>query len=252
MMLDWPQIAMLCLAVTITGLSKGGFAGMGMLATPILVTVMPPLTAVSVMLPILLVQDAMSVFAYRRTVDWATLRILMPGALIGIALGYFLAAWVNADAVTLVIGVIALGFSIYYGVKNRLKTALPVRPAGWVGMLCGAASGFTSMISHAGSPPFQIYAMALRLPRDIFVGTSVVFFAMVNTAKLAPYLALGQMSVGTLWVSAMMVPLSLLATWAGIWLVRRIDPDRFIYVILGLLGAVGVWLIVDGAQGLMA
>jgi len=249
-MLDWPQMMMLCLAVTITGLAKGGFAGIGILATPILVTVMPPLTAVSVMLPILLVQDAMSVTAYRRTVDWATLRILMPGAVLGIGLGYLLAAWVNTDMVTLIIGVIALGFAVYFGIKNRIKDALPVRPRGWVGVLCGAGSGFTSMISHAGTPPFQIYAMTLRLPRDLFVGTSVVFFAMVNTVKVVPYVALGQMSGATLVTSALMVPLSLLATWAGIWLVRRIDPERFNYVILGLLGAVGLWLILDGLRGL--
>ena len=42
-------------AVTFLGLSKGGFAGLGMLATPLLALIVPPLEAAAILLPILIV-----------------------------------------------------------------------------------------------------------------------------------------------------------------------------------------------------
>ena len=117
----------------------------------------------------------------------------------------------------------------------------PNRPAGW---FWGSIAGFTSMIAHAGGPPFQIYVMPQQLPRDIFVGTGVMFFAAVNLIKVAPYLALGQLSRENLMTSLVLFPLAIASTWAGVWLVRRVSGDRFydiIYVLLLLLGGKLMW-----------
>ena len=55
-------------AVIALGLSKGGFAGMGQMSTPMLAIIMPPLEAAAILLPIMLVQDANAVWVYRK--DW--------------------------------------------------------------------------------------------------------------------------------------------------------------------------------------
>ena len=117
--------------------------------------------------------------------------------------------------------------------------------------MCGALSGFTSMIAHAGTPPFQIYVLPQRLKRDVFVGTSVIFFAAVNWIKVPPYLALGQLTYENLNTSLALCPLAVASTWLGVLLVRRVPGERFITVMNALLILVGAKLIFDGAKGLL-
>lgn len=237
-------------ATLFAGLSKGGFAGLGMVSTPILALVMPPVQAASVMLPILLIQDAYSVVSYRRTVDRRNLAILLPGAVLGIALGYGLASHLPQAAVALALGVISVGFAalgLCGGAAGRPKRSARVGP----GVFWGALSGFTSMIAHAGAPPFQIYVMPQRLERDLFVGTSVLFFAVVNWIKVLPYVLLGQLSAETLKLSFLLAPLALFSTWLGIRLVRRVDTERFYLIAYVLLGLVGLSLVWEGLEDLL-
>lgn len=244
------SIAAVFLAVTFAGFSKGGFAGVGMIATPIMALVMPPVQAASIMLPILLIQDAYSVASYRKTIDWRNIRFLYPGAVAGIAAGYLLAAYFPVGAVALMIGVISIVFALRNLTGKSVRNK-PAADAHFAAASCwGMLSGFTSMIAHAGSPPFQIYIMPQKLTRDLFVGTSVVFFAMVNWTKVLPYLLLGQLTRENLVTSLTMAPLALAATWVGIRLVRRIDTERFYIVIYVLLGLVGAKLSWDGITGL--
>ena len=71
-------------AVIFLGLSKGGFSGIGMVSTPLVALVMPPLEAAAILLPILLVQDAFSVFVYRRVWDPWNLKVMLPGCVVGV------------------------------------------------------------------------------------------------------------------------------------------------------------------------
>ena len=240
-------------AVILLGLSKGGFAGLGVLGMPLMALTIPPVQAAAVTLPILIVQDVVSVWAYRRSWDRANLRVLLPGAVAGILLAYLLAARVPDAAVALVLGVISVAFALRRFLTARYapaptRTAPPNRPAG---LFWGAVAGFTSMIAHAGGPPFQIYVLPQHLPRDTFVGTGVVFFALVNLAKVPPYLALGQLTPESLLTSAALFPVAIASTWAGVWLVRRVSGERFYDVVYLLLFLLGCKLMVDGVKWLM-
>ena len=236
-------------AVILLGLSKGGFAGIGALGMPLMALTIPPVQAAAVTLPILMVQDVFSVWVYRRSWDRTNLRILLPGAVVGILLAYLFAARVPDAAVALVLGTISIVFALrrFIGRRNKAASepaAAPKRPQGW---FWGAIAGFTSMIAHAGGPPFQIYTIPQRLPRDIFVGTGVMFFAAVNLIKVPPYMALGQFSRENLLTSVALFPLAIVSTWAGVWLVRRFSSERFYDVVYVLLFLLGCKLVVDGA-----
>ena len=97
-------------AVIALGLSKGGFAGVGQMATPLLALVMPPLEAAAIFLPIMIVQDVNAVWVYRADWDRRILAIMIPGALIGIAGGGVLAAYISDAAVRVFIGVTTIVF----------------------------------------------------------------------------------------------------------------------------------------------
>ncbi|HEY9234273.1 MAG TPA: sulfite exporter TauE/SafE family protein, partial [Phenylobacterium sp.] len=132
-----------------------------------------------------------------------------------------------------------------------VRTGKPERLP-WRGVLAGVAAGFTSQIAHAGGPPFQIYVLPKNLPRDVFIGTSAIFFAVVNWMKVPAYWALGQFTREALTTAAVLLPLAIVSTYAGVWLVRRVPAARFYRIIYLLLIAVGSKLAWDGAASLLA
>ena len=247
MIADWHFYALAIPAVILLGLSKGGFAGMGALSLPLLAFAIDPVRAAAITLPILIAQDVVSVWAFRRTVDWRLIGWMLPGSVIGIWLGYAFAASVSPVAVMAAVGLISILFGAYrLWVDAHAVPRDAARWPEWVGSLFGMVSGFTSQIAHAGQPPFQIYVLPRRLPRDVLVGTTAIFFAAVNWIKVPAYLALGQFTRAHLIASAVLMPLALASTFAGVWLVRRVDANRFYGLIYWLMLLVGLKLIYDG------
>jgi uncharacterized membrane protein YfcA len=116
---------------------------------------------------------------------------------------------------------------------------------GWVGTLAGVASGFTSQIAHAGGPPFQLWVLPRRLPRDVLVGTTAIYFAAVNWVKVPAFAALGEFTRANLLTAGALVPVAILSTVAGVWLVRRVPPERFYTAIYWLMILVGLKLVWD-------
>ena len=234
-------------AVILLGLAKGGFAGIGILGVPLLALVISPVQAAAILLPILLVQDVVSVAAFYRSRDDAVLRQMLPGAALGIAAGYLLAARVSVAMIELAVGLITLAFAVQRmrGSVNLASTSQP-----WAGAAFGAASGFTSQIAHAGGPPFQMHVVPMGLNRDRFIGTSAIFFAVVNWMKVPAYAALGQFSHANLLAAAVLMPLAIASTWAGVRLVRRLDAVNFYRIIYALMLLVGSKLVWDGVTGL--
>ncbi|MCO5091482.1 sulfite exporter TauE/SafE family protein [Bosea sp. (in: a-proteobacteria)] len=244
MSFDLAFFATMVPAVILSGLAKGGFAGLGLLAVPVMALVVSPVTAAAILLPLLIAQDVVSVWSYRREFDRRNLAILAPGASVGILAGYLLAAKVPDAAVGLVVGLISIGFALRRLTGDGKRPPAATRAAWGPGSLWGFITGFTSMVAHAGGPPFQIYVMPQKLPPAVFVGTGAIFFASMNLVKVVPYLALGQFNRQNLAASAALLPFAIAATFAGVWLVRRIPAERFyglIYWLLLLVGAKLVW-----------
>ncbi len=226
-------------AVILLGLSKGGFAGMGALSLPLVAFAADPVMAAAILLPILIVQDVVGVWAFRRSVDWYVVGWTLAGAVIGIALGYGFATRVSSNGVLAAVGAISMLFGAYRLWRERRGQPAPSTSPGWVGALFGVASGFTSQIAHAGQPPWQLWVLPRRLARDVLIGTTAVFFALVNWIKVPAYIALGQFTWPNLMTSAALMPVAILSTFVGVWLVRRVSPERFYSAIYWLMIGVG-------------
>jgi uncharacterized membrane protein YfcA len=237
------------IAVTALGLSKGGFAGVGVMSTPLLATILPPLQAAAILLPILIVQDMISIWVYRR--DWSAwhLKVMLPGAVLGIAIAWALATQVSDAVVRLVIGVIGVSFALnaWFGPKR----AEPKQPQVPGGLFWGAVSGFTSTLSQAGGPPFQVYVLPQRLPKLTLVGTYTIYFAAINLLKIVPYFALGQFSAANLATSAALLPVAIAANFLGIWLVRRTPTGLFYQIAYVLVFLISLELLRSGLTSLI-
>jgi uncharacterized membrane protein YfcA len=232
-------------AVILLGLAKGGFAGVGNISMPLIALTISPVRGAAIVLPILIVQDAVGMWAFRRSVDWRLLAMMLPGTVVGVALGYFFAARVSVNGVLAAVGFLSTVFGLYrlWIERSGPVTATRGLPE-WIGNIFGAASGFTSQIAHAGAPPYQMWVMPRGLPRDLLVGTTAVYFGITNWVKVPAYAALGQFTTPNMLVTATLLPIAIASTFAGVVLVRRVPSDRFnviIYVLMILVGLKLVW-----------
>jgi uncharacterized membrane protein YfcA len=244
-------------AMILLGLGKGGFGGASMLAVPILAFVLPPLQAAAVVLPILLVQDVLTIWNFRRDIDRTTLGYLIPASIVGQALAWLMANLVHDSVLRFAIGLTAVVFAIVLVVDRRRRTAqqsssaeMALKPHSHVmGGIFGGLAGFASFLVHAGSPPYNVYALPRLKTPVLFAGTAAVFFSFQNVIKLPTYTHLGLFSLENLKISLVLLPFAVVANIAGIWLIRRINPKPFFYVIVGLTLLAGSKLIWDALVG---
>lgn len=236
------------LAVILVGLSKGGLGGaMGFVGVPLMALIMSPVKAAAILLPIMVLMDMVSLWTWRGYYHLPTLKVMLPGAMIGIALGWLTAALVTVGMIRLIIGVVAIAFVGRWLYQKLRHGKFPAtKPNAVAAIFWGSVSGFTSFVAHVGGPPFQMYALPLKLDQRIFTGTSVIFFAVTNAVKLIPYFALGQFDRDNLTMSAMLMPLAPLATLAGAWVVRRMRPDVFYAFSYITVGLIALKLVYDG------
>lgn len=244
---DPATLAAAVVAVALFGLSKGGLGGgFALVGVSVLAMVMPPVQAAALLLPVLLMMDAVGLWTWRGWYETRVLAATLPAALVGIGIGALTAAVTPEAAVRLIVGLVALGF-----VARLLLREVP-RPGRRAGWFWGAVAGFTSFVAHAGGPPFQVYALPLRLDPRVLTGTSVIFFAVVNTVKVAPYAALGFFDARTLATAAVLMPVAVIAVLAGAAVVRRMRPEVFYPFMYAMVALVGLRLVWDGARALLA
>jgi uncharacterized membrane protein YfcA len=232
-------------AVLLVGIAKGGFgSGAGIFATPLMALTIPIPQAAAIMLPILIVMDAVGLWAYRGKFRRESLGLLLAGGVLGIVLGalafrYFSDAWTRVA-----LGVISVGFVLhYYYFRGATRVSNPSRASG---LFWSATSGLTSTIAHAGGPPLSIYLLPLRLEKSVLVGTTIVFFAVINVVKLVPYAWLDLFDGRNLSTSAALAPLAPVGIFMGYQMMRRVDEVLFYRICYALLLVVGMRLLWEG------
>ena len=232
-------------AVLLFGIAKGGFGGsIALLSVPLISVVMSPIQAAAVMLPILCVMDVVVIWSYRRNFHAQTLKIVLPGALVGVLLGYLTAGYMNDNAMRLLIGGLAILFVVQAWTGISIGTGREHHRG--AGTTLGAMAGFTSFAIHAGGPPYAMYALPKRMDPPLYAGTAGIFFFVVNYVKLVPYYALGQLSVENLSTSLVLMPLAPVGVLMGVWLAKRINKEVFYNVCYFFLLVVGVKLLLEG------
>ncbi len=238
----------------LVGIAKAGFGGgVGMVATPLMALTISVTDAAAILLPLLIVADIFSIRHYYNQFDLRSIKLMVPGAWVGVLIGGLLFRYFgnpeHEGILRVGLGVLSLVFVLYQFTRARLAGLLAKsNPPDYAGVLFGSAAGFTSTLAHAGGPPATMYLLPQKFPRQIFVGTNVVFFFILNLSKLPVYGYLGLLRIGNLATILILAPLALLGVTLGIWLNKRFSEvwfDRVIYV--GLLFT-GIELIYSGIK----
>lgn len=235
---------LLMLAAFLVGLSKGGLPGIGMLAVPVLSLVMSPIHAAVLLLPIYILSDTVAVWLYRKQFSATLLKVLVPAGLAGVGVGWATAALVSDAMVSMLIGLMGLAFCLNTWIGRQHSDA-PQAATVRRGLFWGTLSGFTSFVSHAGAPPYQIYVLPQKLPKMVFAGTTTILFAAVNLAKVIPYATLHPYSSMMLKVAAMLLPAAIIGTIAGRVFVKRLPEAKFYLAVQIALFAICLKLVLE-------
>ena len=246
--LSWAFFAIAGPAAVFAGISKGGFgSGAAFAAASILALVVEPGLALGVMLPLLMLIDAVTLRPYWRKWNWPAARLMILGGLPGVALGALLFARADPDVFRVLIGAISIGFVLWQLGRARgwIRTAASALPT-WAGAVAGVVAGFTSFVSHAGGPPAAVYLLSLRTSKTEYQANTVLIFWAINIAKFVPYAFLGMFTVQTGLANLALAPFALLGAWLGVKAHHMVPERAFFQLTYVLLIVTGTKLIWDG------
>ena len=182
-------LVMLVAVIFLISLSKGGLGGMaGNLATPLMAMVMPVNQVLALLLPFMLLADVFSIAMHWRKWNARLFWLLIPGGVVGVAIGTYFIANVSPHVLKIGLAIIALLFVAYKLLEKRILGSVKYQEKNWHGWLAGSTAGFTSALAHSGGPPISIYLMLQDVTPGVFIATSVLFFAILNWIKVPFYL----------------------------------------------------------------
>ena len=227
------------------GAFGGGFAIVGI---PLLSLVMDPVTAGGLLAPLFVATDLYAL-RYWKPSTWSKpdLKLLLPGLVAGIGLGYVLFRVLDHRAVAIVMAVVSLIFVAlwFFGGPD-----VAVKPRSTPkAVAAGLSSGIASMVAHSGGPPLAMYLLPLGLSKDVYAGTSSMFFTVGNALKAVPWLLLVRPG-HNVWI---VMAACLLAVPAGVWsgwrLHGKLDQRQIYRTCYGLLVITALKLLWDGVHG---
>lgn len=236
---------MFAVVALLIGFSKGGLGGPVPVAltAPLLSLVIPPRTAVGVILPLLMFADVFALYFYWRRWEIRYVRLMLPAGVIGVILGTLLLATLSNETLRRIIGAFTLIAVIYKVLNDRLKS-VTYRPQDWHAYLAGWGSGFGSSLANAGAPPFTAYMLLQPGMTPIpFIGTTTLFFAVINVLKLPGFLSTGVLDVDLLLRILWVLPLIPFGVWLGQTVVARMDTRVFESMMLAALFLMGLALL---------
>lgn len=216
------DLGLVILVAILIGMGKTGVAGSGMIAVPLLVIVFGGKSSTGVMLPILIFADLFAVWKYNQHADWGHLKRLLPYALAGIILGTLIGNAIDESVFRLVMAIIIFGcLAIMVWQESRNEISIPTSPlfANSIGIIGGVAT----MVGNLAGPVMILYLLAMRFPKNEFIGTAAWFFLVVNVAKVPFHVvAWNTIDLNTFGLAMTLIPAIALGAFLGIVIVRHI------------------------------
>lgn len=269
-------------SMLLMGAAKSGFGGsVGMLSVPLMVYACggnAPL-ATGITLPMLVACDYVSVVFWWRKWDTRNVLMLVPGMVLGIAVGT-VALWMilgisngpaaaagsdlgagmsalaartarSSAALNLGIGVVALGFVVLQIVRWIRRDLRPFRPVAWHALIAGSSAGFVSTLAHTAGPITNMYLLPQQMDKGRFVATTVLYYWIGNQVKLVPYFGLGLLTAPTMSADLSLLPAVVIGAMLGIFLHNRVNEKLFLVIVYVLLGGIGLHMAITAAAALL-
>ncbi|MFT3746824.1 MAG: sulfite exporter TauE/SafE family protein [Agriterribacter sp.] len=238
---DWILIS---LAAFFIGLSKAGLKGVDMLNITLMAVVLGSKASTGIVLPLLCFADLMAVKYYHRHVQWNHFWKLIPWMAAGVLIGVFIGQDMDEAVFRKVMAVfIILTVMIMLFLEVRKTVVIPSNKLFVSSM--GLVSGLTTMLGNLAGAFSNIYFLAMRLPKNDFIGTAAWVFLAINYFKLPFQIFFWKnITVSTLKTDILLLPSLLIGFLLGIKIVAAIKDDNYrkIIIVLTFIGALFIFL----------
>ncbi|MEW4923331.1 sulfite exporter TauE/SafE family protein [Algibacter sp. 2305UL17-15] len=229
------------LAAFVLGFSKSGIKGVGIVIIIILAFVFGEKASTGILLPMLIGADILAVTYYNRHTQWRFIKKLMPAMIVGVLVG----VWVG-DAISELVFkrimaiIIIVSILIMWYFEKRKSTSVPQNK--WFSNTAGFLAGFTTMIGNLAGPIANIYFLAVRLPKNEFIGTAAWLFFIINVFKLPFHFFVWEtVNKESLVLNLILIPAVVIGFFLGTRLVKlisNVNYRRFIIIITALGGII--------------
>ena len=241
--LETPQLLIMVIVSILIGMAKTGVHGAGMMSVPILASVFGGQVSSGVMLPLLILADVAGVWYYHRHASWKHLKILFPWAAIGVIGGTMIGSSINDYTFKMVMSVTILVSVFIMILLERYSEAIPEKKS--FGYSMGVAAGFTSMVGNLANSVMAVYLLSVRLPKNIYIGTTAWFFLVINLFKLPFHVFVwNTIERKILVLDLMMLPFILVGAVTGIWIVKKFSDKHYRWFIILMTVVSAVFMLV--------
>lgn len=237
--IDW---LLALLGAFFLGLSKAGIKGIGVIIVTIMAIVFGGKASTGVLIPMMIFADIFAVIYYHRHTQWKYLVKLLPAMAVGVLLGVLLGNDISDVVFKQLMAFLILGIVVFMIFMERKKSNdIPKNRFFSIGT--GLLAGFTSMIGNLAGSFSNIYFLAMRLPKNEFIGTAAWLFFIINVFKL-PFHIFVWKTVGkeSILLNLVLIPAILVGFIAGVYLVKLINNAAYRKFIL-IVTAVGALII---------
>ncbi len=239
--LSWLQWSAISLAVFLLGLSKAGIKGIGIILVVILAFVFGEKESTGVLLPMLISADILAVIYYNRHAQWKYIFKLLPMMIVGVLVGVWLGNDISEVLFKRLMAIIIIGSVILMFLSEQRKsTAVPKNKI--VSWIAGFLAGFTTMIGNLAGPVSNIYFLAMRFPKNEFIGTAAWLFFIINVFKLPFHIFVWKtVTLNTLALNSVMIPIVVIGFFVGVSIVKLISNlnyRRFILIVTAIGGII--------------
>jgi len=234
--LSWQSWALSLLGAFSLGMNKAGINGIAIFFVTVAALVFGSKASTGIILPLLVSADIFAVWYYHRHTQWKYLRKLIPWMVAGTLLGVYIGKDLPEDIFRLSMAVIIL-ISVIIMVWWETRKSEKVPDNVWFAGTTGVLAGFTTMVGNLAGAFSNLFFLAMRLPKQHFIGTGAWLFLIINVFKVPFHVWVWEtITWETLIIDAALLPGIVLGFFAGVKIVAKIREKRYRQMIIVLTG----------------
>lgn len=159
---------------------------------------------------------------------------------VGILVGVYVGKDLNEAVFRKIMAIIIITtVAIMIALEMRKSPVIPSNKLFVANM--GLAAGFTTMLGNLAGAFSNVYFLAMRMPKNDFIGTAAWIFLVINLFKM-PFQVFfwKNITLESLYTDLLLLPAMLFGFWVGLTIVSKIKDDNYRKVVIALtfLGAV--------------
>jgi len=229
-------------AVFLMGVSKAGLKGMSIFNVTLMALAFGSKASTGLFIPLLIVGDIFAVVYYNRHTQWKYIIKFIPWMILGILVGVLIGKDLPEREFKwgmVVVIFISLGMLFWWDRRKSERVPSHWLFAGSMGIM----AGICTMIGNLAGAFTNIFFLAMRLPKNEFVGTAAWLFFITNLFKLPFHIFVWKtISEESLMINLKLLPAIFAGLLLGVFLVKKINEKnykRFILIVTAI-GAVAI------------